>query len=186
MNSKLQTRKAENLEFIKKHCAPLFVDYSTATTKISPDGITIPAANEIKAFGVHRAGTTVEQYLFSRYKRTLEYSNLPCISVYRGTRKSMTVKRCGAINGSNYHYDYYPIECLRFYNKSIAKASQKGTEACSSNGKTDEKKNDRKKYKKNTDKLTTEFTDKLTFNIYHDKSAAIDSSTDDDDDADTE
>ena len=92
----------------------------------------------------------------------------------------MIIKQCGAVNGANYHYDYYPIECLRFHNKSIAKtATQKRPVACSSGGKLlgNEKNDQKKKYKKNNDKLTTEFTDKLTLNFYHD---IVDSSTDDD------
>ena len=91
----IRIRKAANLKHIQRECGALYADYRTDAHQIFPNDISESGANTKRAFGRHRCGATVEQYLFSRYKRTLRFSDLPCICA--GT-------------------EYYPIECLRFDN----------------------------------------------------------------------
>lgn len=80
-------------------CAPLYADYRSDEHNLFPDDISAIGANRQLAFGQHRCGATVEQYLFSRYKRTLRFSDLPCICVGP---------------------DYFPLECLRFGDQQLA------------------------------------------------------------------
>ena len=89
-------RKQANLKHIQRE--RLYVDYRDDNDDPirPPNDISSLGANRQKAFGRHRCGATVEQYLFSRYKRTLRFSDLPCVCV-----------------GS----DYFPLECLRIVRK---------------------------------------------------------------------
>ena len=96
-------------------------------------------ANQQRAFGEHRSGCTVEQHRSgctvehehrsgcnveqARYKRTLIFSHLPCLRVIRGMRKLLKRQTTNATG--EYHYDYFPIECLRFMTTTTEKA--KGT-----------------------------------------------------------
>lgn len=95
LGRQIMKRKIANLKHIQAVCEPLYVDYRKDDESILADDISALGANRQKAFGRHRCTATVEQYLFSRYKRTLRFSDLPCI--------------CAGANP-----DYYPLECLRF------------------------------------------------------------------------
>ena len=95
----IRIRKEANLKHIQRMCEPLYADYRSDEKQQKLNNcndISAYGANRQLAFGNHRCGATVEQYLFSRYKRTLRFSDLPCICV-----------------GEN--PDYYPLECLRFH-----------------------------------------------------------------------
>jgi hypothetical protein len=71
-------------------------DYHKKPFDIIVHDITTKGANKLMAFGKHRSHTSVEQYLFSKYKITLNYSDLPCI----------------AMSGGKGHISYYAIETL--------------------------------------------------------------------------
>ena len=76
----------QNLDFIQS-LGPLFVDYSEDHPKIAVNSISSLSAEDQPAFGDHRSKTTVEQFIFSKYKRTLDYSHLFCVVDYGGVQK---------------------------------------------------------------------------------------------------
>ena len=106
-------------------------------------------ANQQRAFGEHRSGCTVEQYLFARYKRTLIFSHLPCLRVIRGMRKLLKRQTTNATG--EYHYDYFPIECLRFMTTTTTEKA-KGTD---DNDDDDEDKEDGEERKSPPQRSTT-------------------------------
>ena len=89
----------------------LLVDYHRKKRpifKIYPDDISWLSADKQMAFGRHALHITVEQHLFSCYKRTLRYPFLPCIITVGGPIKEQF--------GFTYHKNYYPIEYLYLTN----------------------------------------------------------------------
>lgn len=111
----LRMNRVKNLEHIEAKCSPLFVDYGgNRERKIFPNGsLSAYGACTQPAFRDHRSGCSVEQYLFARYRRTLRFAQLPCLTVQRETTTSK--KRIGdGGKRRRYVYEYYPIECLRF------------------------------------------------------------------------
>lgn len=87
LNAHLTLRREENLQFLKD-IGPLTVDYSASHPEFTPDGISILSASVQKAFNSHRSGTTVEQFVFSKYGRTLNQSYLFCIFRHGGQQKN--------------------------------------------------------------------------------------------------
>lgn len=111
----MRMNRVKNLEHIEANCSPLFVDYGgNRERKIFPNGsLSAYGACTQPAFRDHRSGCSVEQYLFARYRRTLRFAQLPCLTVQRETTTSK--KRIGdGGKRRRYVYEYYPIECLRF------------------------------------------------------------------------
>ena len=107
----------QNLDFIQ-NLGPLFVDYSEDHSKIAVNSISSLSAEDQPAFGDHRSKTSVEQFIFSKYKRTLNYSHLFCVVEYGGVQKMTGFIIFYFLYLSNFigfvHCNYYPIECLRY------------------------------------------------------------------------
>lgn len=148
----IRNRGKENIAHIRMHCEPLFTDYSSSAinSAIVVEGWTMLGANQQRAFGEHRSGCTVEQYLFARYKRTLIFSHLPCLRVIRGIRKLLKRQTTNAMG--EYHYDYFPIECLRFMTTTTMTEKAKGTD---DNDDDDEDKEDGEERKSPPQRSTT-------------------------------
>jgi hypothetical protein len=68
----------------------------TVPIRIRADGLTSRGSSELPAFRDHRSGTTVEQYIFVKYRYSLDFSNIQCIFMRE----------------PNGHKHYYPIETL--------------------------------------------------------------------------
>ena len=85
--------RVKNLEHIEAKCSPLFVDYgSNRERKIFPKGsLSAYGAYTQPAFRDHRSGCSVEQYVFARYRRTLRFAQLPCLTVQRKRRRGLVV-----------------------------------------------------------------------------------------------
>ena len=71
----------KNLTFFRS-VGTLRADYHKQPFDIIAHDMTSFGANKLPAFGRHRSHTTVEQFLFSKHKVTLDYSHLPCITMF--------------------------------------------------------------------------------------------------------
>jgi len=98
----MQKHCQKNLAFFRS-VGTLRADYHKQPVDIIAHDMTCLGANKLPAFGRHRSRTTVEQFLFTKHKVTLEYSGLPCILMFH-QRNPKTGKSKG--------FSYFAIETL--------------------------------------------------------------------------